>query len=58
MRIIQRTLATIHNNLILASVAKFRYLVEMNGIKLVESSNDVTTVIQPKPEVKKLHEVI
>ncbi len=53
MRIIQRTLATIYNdNLILVLVAKFHYLVEMNGIKLVESSNDVTTVIQPKPEVK------
>ena len=45
------TLATIRNdNLIPVPITKFRYSIEMNGIKLAEGSSDVATIIQPKSD--------
>jgi len=45
------TQAAIHNdNLVPIPITKFRYSVEMNGIKLADGSSDVATVIQPKSE--------
>ncbi|MCE7740706.1 MAG: hypothetical protein GPJ50_15165 [Candidatus Heimdallarchaeota archaeon] len=45
------TLVTIYNdNLIPVPVTKFESLVEMNDIKLAETSNNVETIIPPKSE--------
>ncbi|MCD6099003.1 MAG: LEA type 2 family protein, partial [Candidatus Marinimicrobia bacterium] len=45
------TLATIRNeNLIPVPITKLRYLVEMNGIRIAEGSNNVATIIQPKSD--------
>jgi len=45
------TLAKIYNdNLVPLPLTKFKYLVEMNGVKLAEGSSNIATVIQARSE--------